>query len=168
VVLASLAVARADEPTYVGVETCVACHDEQEASIENSHHSSPEFAKRSPHGCETCHGPGSAHADDPDNVKFLLDFVGKRSLATEKADVCVSCHGDIGEKVLKGPAVHAPVNGQPGCVSCHSPHASDNAPASRRTALGRLIRLSSPALSHNSLVHQVESHDSPRDRHVIV
>jgi cytochrome c553 len=58
---------------YVGAEVCVTCHEGYDASVNRSKHA---FAKdpRTPaakEGCESCHGPGEAHTQDPANVKFL-------------------------------------------------------------------------------------------------
>ena len=61
--------------TYVGSETCVGCHDTVEATM--GAHGKPAFANLSDHGCETCHGPGSIHADDPDVVENRPTMKGK-------------------------------------------------------------------------------------------
>ena len=110
----------ADEPTYVGVETCVTCHDDKEAGLKDTHHASPEFARLSPHGCESCHGPGSAHVDDPDNVKPPIDFMGRGSLAVEKSSVCLSCHG--GQRHLAFWESGRHKKNDVACSNCHSVH----------------------------------------------
>ena len=58
-------------------------------------HGKSGFAALSAHGCETCHGPGSAHAEDPDNPA-LLPRVDKLRPAQQSA-VCPSCH-DTGKQ----------------------------------------------------------------------
>ena len=118
--LCGAAMAAAEEPTYVGVETCVTCHDDKEASLKDSHHGSPEFARLSPHGCETCHGPGSAHADDPDNVTPPIDFEGNASLASEKSAVCLSCHGGQRHLAFWESGRHR--KNDVTCANCHSVH----------------------------------------------
>ncbi len=56
---------------YVGEDTCLICHDAVVGTYTDSaHHRVAD--PRSPaakQGCETCHGPGSLHAEDPVSVK---------------------------------------------------------------------------------------------------
>ena len=57
---------------YVGAETCVGCHRglRRERSNATKHGFSATAARRWPSkGCESCHGPGEAHANDPEKVK---------------------------------------------------------------------------------------------------
>ncbi len=51
---------------YVGEAKCLECHDDQRRGYEGSPHhgGGPAIAGRQT-GCESCHGPGSAHVDDP-------------------------------------------------------------------------------------------------------
>ncbi|HEX2344705.1 MAG TPA: multiheme c-type cytochrome, partial [Vicinamibacterales bacterium] len=48
---------------YAGQDTCLTCHTDQ--TYEGTAHARP-FSDRTPaanQGCESCHGPGKAHAD---------------------------------------------------------------------------------------------------------
>src|SRR5581483_5637481 len=45
--------------TYVGSDTCTSCHGDVEGQLAHTPHGSAAFGKLAPHGCETCHGPGS-------------------------------------------------------------------------------------------------------------
>jgi len=66
--------------------------------------------------CSICHNP---HGD---KYRFQL-------WADARGELCVSCHEDMAvllEKNTKGIKVHGIVKGG-GCVTCHDPHASDNA-----------------------------------------
>jgi cytochrome c551/c552 len=54
------------EDTFVGTETCVACHQDLSGSFARTRHGklfSPErgLTERMKQGCEACHGPGSGH-----------------------------------------------------------------------------------------------------------
>ena len=61
--------------TYIGAEACLECHSEVAKTL--GPHGSPGFGKLSDHGCESCHGPGSLHADDPDVVANRPSLKGK-------------------------------------------------------------------------------------------
>ncbi|MGE0040553.1 MAG: DmsE family decaheme c-type cytochrome [Vicinamibacterales bacterium] len=103
---------------YVGAETCVTCHEGFDHNIGQTKHG---FAAdpRTPaaqQGCESCHGPGEAHANDPANVKPIqLDKVP----ASESNATCTSCHNRA-EHALWDGSQHDSRN--VGCVSCHSVH----------------------------------------------
>ena len=53
--------------TFVGADTCLACHDDKAKPLERTLHgkSSDPRTPAAAEGCETCHGPGSAHIEDP-------------------------------------------------------------------------------------------------------
>ena len=74
--------------TYIGAEACLECHSEVAKTL--GPHGSPGFGKLSDHGCESCHGPGSLHADDPDVVANRPSLKGKS--ADEISATCQSCH----------------------------------------------------------------------------
>jgi len=104
--------------TYVGDEPCLTCHQPQQETYSKSMHGRPRDARTpsAKQGCETCHGPGSKHAEDPVSVKPI-------SLATATADVvtatCTTCH-NRGEHALWDGSQHE-TRGL-SCTSCHSVH----------------------------------------------
>jgi len=57
--------------TYVGQDTCLTCHDEAMAAYKDSPHHRAADARTpaATQGCESCHGPGSQHVEDPVSVK---------------------------------------------------------------------------------------------------
>jgi len=71
----SQSIALAAGATYVGEKSCLGCHEEQRASYERSPHhwANDPRTPAAKQGCETCHGPGSKHAEDPDHVKVVND-----------------------------------------------------------------------------------------------
>src|SRR4029453_17238541 len=76
---------------YVGSEACATCHTGYDSSINATKHgftSNPNtpMAKL---GCESCHGPGEAHMNDPEKVKpkQLTKISAKEVNAT-----CTTCH----------------------------------------------------------------------------
>src|SRR3954468_4670074 len=59
--------APAPPATYVGADTCLACHDDTIHGFNDTLHgkASDPRTPAAAQGCETCHGPGSRHVDDP-------------------------------------------------------------------------------------------------------
>src|SRR5215831_2735292 len=82
---------------YVGSETCVTCHQDQERRFKNTAMGKVFANPHTPdeaHGCEACHGPGRAHVEagggkDTIPVRFGKD--SSNSVAEQNA-ACVSCH----------------------------------------------------------------------------
>jgi len=110
---------------------CLDCHDPKDASLIKAHQGQP-FAtancvqchnphqSASPHllqtfthppfamgSCDTCHQPAK-------DGKVVLTNSDTRAL-------CVTCHGDVAEKIEKAPVQHPGAQGE--CVACHNPHA---------------------------------------------
>lgn len=109
---------------YVGSDVCTACHGEVADHLAKTPHGKGGFARLSNLGCEACHGPGAAHAEDPDNPA-LHPRVDKLSIERQSA-VCQSCHRGASQFLWHGSA-HERRNLS--CVSCHSVHSfkSENA-----------------------------------------
>jgi DmsE family decaheme c-type cytochrome len=111
-------------PTYVGSDVCATCHSETADHLAKTPHGKQAFASLSVHGCETCHGPGSAHVEDPDNPA-LRPKVTKLTSRQQSA-VCQSCHSGHNQFFWKGSKHES--RGL-SCLSCHSIHSfkSENA-----------------------------------------
>lgn len=115
---------------YVGADTCVTCHEGYDRQVESTKHG---FAAnpRTPmaqRGCETCHGPGEAHANDPTKVKpRQFDKVS----TAEANEVCVTCHDRAKHALWEG-SQHDQRNVQ--CVTCHSVHSGKSARAMLKAA----------------------------------
>ncbi len=117
------------EKTFVGSETCASCHDEVAAKLTETQHGKAGFAALSAHGCETCHGPGSAHAEDPDN-----DALRPRVTtlpAAQRTEVCLSCHENGKQQMWHGSRHEA--RGL-SCTSCHSVHSPKSEQAQLKAA----------------------------------
>jgi DmsE family decaheme c-type cytochrome len=107
------------QPTYVGDATCIGCHDAEGSSLKRTAHGKPENP-RGPaalHGCETCHGPGSAHVEDPSKPGSIKRFaqMGPRDVS----DTCLTCHSRGAHVNWKG-SMHDERNLS--CITCHSVH----------------------------------------------
>ena len=92
--------------TYVGAAVCGDCHDEIEDSKASSHHD--------PVSCETCHGPGASHIDDPDESTPRIPRSRRH---------CQLCH-EYNQSRPSGFPQILPDQHNPGkpCIECHDPH----------------------------------------------
>lgn len=112
--------AQAPASGYIGAETCVGCHTGYDATVNATKHGFKGNA-RTPmanQGCESCHGPGEAHANDPEKVKPIqLDKVAANVANAQ----CQTCH-NRGEHALWDGSQHENRNLK--CADCHSVHSS--------------------------------------------
>jgi len=111
--------AAASQPSakYVGSETCKTCHEDV---YEKQFESTPHFKTtlKDGRGCESCHGPGSAHVDGGGDVSKIIRFKG---LSRQEASTrCLSCHGEAHAQSRFAESAHA--GSDVGCLDCHSPH----------------------------------------------
>ncbi len=107
--------------TYVGADTCIGCHDAEGKFIAKTPHGKSENP-RSPaaaHGCESCHGPGSAHVEDPSKPGSIKRF--PQMSPRDVSDTCLTCHSRGDARAVEGqharrtqPVVHhVPLGAQP-------------------------------------------------------
>jgi DmsE family decaheme c-type cytochrome len=112
--------------TYVGSETCARCHAAKTHSFDATLMGQVFLHKprtpRESQGCETCHGPGSAHAARPRKddgaaasiIAFRAD--SPRPVSARNA-VCLSCH-ETGERTHWRGSQHEARN--VACTDCHT------------------------------------------------
>jgi DmsE family decaheme c-type cytochrome len=106
---------------YVGAQTCQGCHDELYKSFMASPHSLTTKETRmthGAHGCESCHGPGSAHVEGGGDKSKIFRFTEARPEEISKR--CLSCHEASVEQRQFLRSVHNE-NGIT-CTNCHSIH----------------------------------------------
>jgi DmsE family decaheme c-type cytochrome len=104
---------------YAGEDTCLACHEDMVRGYHDSAHGMRRNT-RTPAaglGCESCHGPGQAHADaggDPELIARLS------ALPPDEANAaCTACHIRAEQAFWDG----SPHEGRDlSCLSCHSTH----------------------------------------------
>jgi DmsE family decaheme c-type cytochrome len=101
--------------TYVGSDECAACHGDMEETLTGTAHGSAFFEQSAAHGCESCHGPGSIHVEDPETFSMRLT---ERS-AEEQNATCQGCHAGREQFFWAGGTHEA--RGL-SCMSCHSVH----------------------------------------------
>jgi DmsE family decaheme c-type cytochrome len=107
---------------YAGQATCLSCHEDR-AYAGTAH--SRAFSERTPaaaQGCESCHGPGRAHAESGD-AALIRRF--SAMAPSEVAETCTSCHNRASHALWDG-SQHDQRN--VGCATCHSVHAAKGAP----------------------------------------
>jgi DmsE family decaheme c-type cytochrome len=101
---------------YAGEETCLGCHEDQ--SYKGTAHALAinERTPAAQQGCESCHGPGKAHAEsgDPTLIRRLAQMP-----PSEAAETCTTCHNRTSHALWDG-SQHDQRN--VGCLSCHSVH----------------------------------------------
>jgi predicted CXXCH cytochrome family protein len=114
---------------YVGGETCAGCHPDQARQFAKTVHAHAEVAgTKYGTGCESCHGPGKAHADaqmgatgDPAKVEAAKKLIfGFRSKPQENAARCLACHRSSRDQDLYNRSEHK-LQGI-SCEQCHSAH----------------------------------------------
>jgi DmsE family decaheme c-type cytochrome len=125
---------------YVGSDVCTSCHEDLHQKFGLNPHSSllkekTTVGKVEAHGCESCHGPGSAHVEGGGDKTKIISFA---DLTPKQASAqCQQCH-QAGDHSNFNRSSHL-LNGV-GCTSCHSVHA-----AKARTFL---LREDSPKLCY--------------------
>ena len=107
---------------YVGMDTCVMCHDKEAREYKLSTHSRINIKDDATgaEGCEICHGPGSIHVDASG---------GKDNIINTKRDpeICFTCHTDK-RMQFRLPYHHPVLEGKMSCSDCHDPHGIDVMP----------------------------------------
>ena len=119
---------------YVGTEKCLECHEEQKKGYENTTHGRASHP-RSPaatRGCESCHGPGSRHVDDPAVAGSIISF--RTARPQDASQTCLTCH-QRGNHALWEGSVHDAR--KLACTTCHSVHAFKSERAQLKAAAER-------------------------------
>jgi hypothetical protein len=103
---------------YAGTDACVVCHTDQEKSLQGTQHAQAKNP-RTPmagHGCESCHGPGKAHAEDDAGLKIAKI---KEMTPAQSSQICLTCHNRGNHAGWEGSG-HERRNLS--CTTCHSVH----------------------------------------------
>jgi DmsE family decaheme c-type cytochrome len=118
---------KAEKPNkkYAGVEICQTCHakvyDELAKTAMGTLFLKHPRTATEKLGCETCHGPASAHvASGGKSFAGMVRFTkGTPNSASERSDVCLKCHQKRNRLFWSG-SVHS-TNGL-ACTTCHVVH----------------------------------------------
>ena len=120
---------------YIGSKECEQCHEEIYKNFATADHA--RLITAGPNalgaGCESCHGPGSLHAESGGETKPPYSFSAGRPAANDYGaqlttptprateEVCYTCHAEVrGQFGL--PSHHPVPEGKMSCTECHSPH----------------------------------------------
>ena len=122
----------AAEATYVGTETCAACHTKQEKEFRHSSHARIAIPGDVgvAQGCETCHGPGSLHVE-AGGGRGVGGIINPR----KDPSTCFECHLDKRAE-FRLPYHHPVMEGKMSCADCHNAHAPDVRPWSATSVEG--------------------------------
>ena len=113
---------KAQEPDpYVGNAMCVRCHQDLQDAFAAAPHGSGNAPEIVEDGCQSCHGPGRAHVQAP-NDDERTPSVGRMSFEEQNA-LCTRCH----EGMPAFDRTHESIGAS--CSSCHVLH-------ERRAGLG--------------------------------
>lgn len=108
---------------------CATCHKEVVKDFANDPHSRPAPMNGKSVTCESCHGPGKAHAENGD-----VTMIFNPTTAEEVDKQCRACHGS--RQTNFEHSAHGVANVS--CIGCHTIHA----PAAAK----HLLRVEQPAL----------------------
>ena len=118
--------AGAQQASYVGQQTCVACHAQENANWAHTVHAKVfELNPRNQlqmQGCEACHGPGSVHVQNPAEPLSIIRFSRRSTLPiSEQNGVCLTCHRG-GQRIFWASSTHE--SHDIACADCHNPMAN--------------------------------------------
>lgn len=108
---------------YVGTEVCQGCHPDQYETFSTTKMGqlflkAPK-SEREKLGCESCHGPGSAHVDaDGKKPGLLISFAkGDATPVTQRNATCLNCHDRTARLFWQGSSHEGR---DVACTNCHT------------------------------------------------
>lgn len=101
---------------YVGADTCLVCHDDKQQLGEHGRTANPRTPMAG-QGCESCHGPGQAHADAGGDVALIQNPANL--VPADVTAICTTCHNSGDHEFWEG-SQHDRRNLT--CTTCHSVH----------------------------------------------
>lgn len=136
---------------YAGSATCRDCHDEFYDMKENGYHRTLS--------CETCHGPGARHEEDPSEINLVVP-TGRES--------CYDCHVYNASRPTGfpqiNPFVHNPLKS---CLSCHDAHEPKPREVLRDCGACHGEIAKTKAVSHHVNLECTTCHDTPEEHKVM-
>ena len=105
---------------FVGSATCQACHEDIFNAFQKSPHQVVETDKKrgwETKACESCHGPGSKHAESVSRRGYQQPAKLKPG---ETDRICLTCH--LNQSTHTGRLNSSHAKNQVSCAACHSIH----------------------------------------------
>jgi len=139
----------AHEFHYAGNSACAECHEDQYETKYSGYHRDLS--------CESCHGPGIEHIEDPDQIL---------SAPTERK-FCPSCHAyNISRPTgfpQINPQTHNPLEV---CIECHDPHdpVPPETPKNCSACHAQISR--TKAISHHIMLKCEDCHETPEQHKI--
>jgi DmsE family decaheme c-type cytochrome len=109
---------------YAGEATCLGCHEDKAYKGTAHGLALKERTPAATRGCESCHGPGKAHAESGDPA-LIRRFTGTGVRPSEASDTCTSCHNRASHALWDGSQHH---QRNVGCTTCHRVHSPQGTP----------------------------------------
>ncbi|AFL75355.1 DmsE family decaheme c-type cytochrome [Thiocystis violascens] len=147
------------DSTYIGEKACIQCHEHANEHASMGEHlkafrANPRTARQG-EVCESCHGPGSKHAEDSLNPALIIGFTRDWGTPVAKQNTqCLTCHQG-GERLHWVRSTHD-INGL-ACSDCHSPMV-------KNSVSGALVRSSISETCYTC--HQKERADFHKRSHM--
>ncbi|MBI1789462.1 MAG: DmsE family decaheme c-type cytochrome [Acidobacteria bacterium] len=116
------------KPGYAGSETCSTCHEDIAKAFGRTPHQAIDKKRGwETKACESCHGPGSKHAESAsaDDIRNPAKLA-----ASDQDKTCLTCHRNQPTHVGRVRAGHA--RSQVSCNSCHTVHQTPDALVARK------------------------------------
>ena len=109
---------------YADPGVCATCHEEVANALKKTMHGKTGVANWDGATlCQSCHGPGAAHAEEGDKAKIKNP---KTLKADEQSVICLSCH-ERGDQARWQTGPHA--GRGLSCLTCHAVHHDGEPPA---------------------------------------
>jgi DmsE family decaheme c-type cytochrome len=104
---------------YIGSEACAVCHEDVFEYFRKTVHYKIAYFEIAgqQRGCESCHGPGSAHVKEGGNIAKIFNF--NNLTPAQSSGICLKCH-DQGPLMQWRGSLHA--MSDVGCNNCHKSH----------------------------------------------
>lgn len=141
------AVVQAQPNEYAGQDTCLVCHEDKQYGRTLHGRTADPRTPAATEGCESCHGPGRAHAESGGDTTLIRRL---KAIAPREANaVCTTCH-NRGEHAMWEGSPHEARNLS--CTTCHSVHS----PKSREKQLVAMTELETCVGCHRDKVTKLD------------
>ncbi len=133
------------EIKYAGAAICSQCHEKQQEMKKAGYHRDLS--------CESCHGAGQKHVDNPTEVK---------PTSPTKRDYCGYCHTYNSSRPTGFPQINPDThNPRKPCITCHNPHNPKPPQPPRSCAACHAQIERTKAASYHALVACTVCHTTP-------